>query len=144
MMSVVFAHRFYLHNQPGNRLEQNTLNQILVALNLIVCLRISEQRLNFAHSNSHNSVDQLPLASYYKFMTVNPLEQNLEMELARLESHIDDLIEFCRRLKEENNNLRTKLETYNTERATLIEKNETARTKVAGMIERLKSMEQLS
>ena len=77
-------------------------------------------------------------------MTVNPLEQNLEIELTRLESHIEDLIEFCKRLQEENKNLRTKLETYNTERINLIEKNETARTKVAGMIERLKSMEQLS
>ncbi len=77
-------------------------------------------------------------------MIAKPLEENLEKELTQLESHIEDLIEYCKQLKEENTNLRTELETYTKERANLIEKNETARTKVADMIERLKSMEQLS
>jgi uncharacterized protein (TIGR02449 family) len=51
------------------------------------------------------------------------------------------LIELCKRLEEENALLRTKVETFNAERTELIEKNETARTKVEGMIERLKSIE---
>lgn len=68
-------------------------------------------------------------------------DEKFELELDQLESRIGHLIELCKRLEEENALLRTEVETFNAERTELIEKNETARAKVEGMIERLKSVE---
>jgi cell division protein ZapB len=48
---------------------------------------------------------------------------------------------MCERLHEENRSLRSQQASLTTERAHLIEKNEQARMKVEGILQRLKSME---
>ena len=49
---------------------------------------------------------------------------------------------LCARLSEENRMLRDSQENLNAERAALLEKNETARSRIEAMISRLKAMEQ--
>ena len=58
-----------------------------------------------------------------------------------LEARINELIDACIHLKEENKTLRASQETLVNERATLIEKTEMARNRVEAMISRLKSLE---
>jgi len=64
-----------------------------------------------------------------------------ELDLRKLEGRIEDLIETCASLKEENHILRQTQEKLMSERAELIEKTEIAKTRVEAMISRLKSME---
>ncbi|MDD3449985.1 MAG: TIGR02449 family protein [Gammaproteobacteria bacterium] len=64
-----------------------------------------------------------------------------EIDLKTLEFRIHELIQMCERLREENRSLRTQQASLTTERAHLIEKNEQARMKVEGILQRLKSME---
>jgi len=59
----------------------------------------------------------------------------------RLEQQINELLELCKRLGEENNNLRAQLHHLSGERATLLEQKEQVRTQVDAMITRLRSME---
>ncbi len=63
-------------------------------------------------------------------------------DLSTLEREVDDLIQICRRLKEENSSLRARQDSLVAERADLIEKTELARSRVESMIARLKSMEE--
>ncbi len=65
-----------------------------------------------------------------------------EQELRKLEVRLDELVDSVERLKEENRSLRDQQDSMVTERASLIEKNETAKTRVEAMINRLKTMEQ--
>ena len=58
-----------------------------------------------------------------------------------LEQRVDQLVDKCARLAEENRALRQQQSHLMSERATLIEKSELARTRVESMISRLKSME---
>ncbi len=62
--------------------------------------------------------------------------------LAEIDERVDRLVELCRRLGEENRSLRHSQEQLANERATLIARNEQARTRVEAMIGRLKSLEQ--
>jgi cell division protein ZapB len=62
--------------------------------------------------------------------------------LAEISSRVDRLVEMCRRLSEENRSLRQSQEQLANERASLIARNEQARTRVEAMISRLKSLEQ--
>ncbi len=64
-----------------------------------------------------------------------------EQELKGLEIRINDLINTCEELKKENQLLKLQQDSYSTERASLIDKNEQARKKVEAIITRLKSME---
>ncbi len=64
-----------------------------------------------------------------------------EQVLKGLEIRVGELIRTCEELKKENRLLRLQQDTYTTERATLIDKNEQARKRVEAMITRLKSME---
>jgi cell division protein ZapB len=64
-----------------------------------------------------------------------------EQELRKLEVRLDELVRSIARLKDENRSLRNQQDNLVTERAGLIEKNETARTRVEAMINRLKAME---
>jgi cell division protein ZapB len=57
-------------------------------------------------------------------------------------ARIDELVELCRRLGEENRSLRQSQEQLASERAGLIARNEQARNRVEAMIGRLKSLEQ--
>jgi cell division protein ZapB len=63
-------------------------------------------------------------------------------ELDALERKVNELIELCQVLSRENRALRSRQNTWSTERAKLIEKNELAKSKVESMISRLKSLEQ--
>jgi cell division protein ZapB len=64
-----------------------------------------------------------------------------ELDLRKLEGRIEDLIETCTNLKEENQVLRQTQEKLMAERAELIEKTEIAKSRVEAMISRLRSME---
>jgi cell division protein ZapB len=62
-------------------------------------------------------------------------------ELDSLERKVNELIELVQVLSRENKALRGRQNTWSTERAKLIEKNELAKGKVESMISRLKSLE---
>ena len=64
-----------------------------------------------------------------------------EQELDILEQQVETLINSCSHLREENRILRGHQETLQQERAELLKKNSTARTRVDAMITRLKSLE---
>jgi cell division protein ZapB len=63
-------------------------------------------------------------------------------DLDTLERKVNELIELCQVLSRENRALRSRQNSWSTERAKLIEKNELAKSKVESMISRLKSLEQ--
>jgi cell division protein ZapB len=68
-------------------------------------------------------------------------ESRETLDLAALESRVDDLIRAVARLTDENQALRLQRTQLTAERAALIEKTERARTRVESMIARLKAME---
>ena len=63
------------------------------------------------------------------------------LELAALETRVDELIKTIEGLANENVALRNQQASLTAERATLIEKTEQARTRVEAMIARLKAKE---
>lgn len=65
-----------------------------------------------------------------------------KFQIDLLERQVDELIQLCRRLQEENASLRTRQEALMTERGELIEKNEQARSRVEAMLSRLRAMEE--
>lgn len=67
--------------------------------------------------------------------------KNTNEKIDHLEKQIDELLDLCKRLGDENKELRTRLGHITGERATLIELKEQARVQVEGMIMRLRSME---
>lgn len=64
-----------------------------------------------------------------------------EHELKKLEYRVNELIQTCEHLKDENRALRQQIEALRGERDALLEKNQLARGKVEAMIERLRSMD---
>ena len=62
-------------------------------------------------------------------------------ELKHLDTSIDTLLNMIQQLKQENTQLRSQQDFLQTERSKLMEKNETARTRVESIINRLKAME---
>ncbi len=69
--------------------------------------------------------------------------------LQTLETKLDQLIQECSRLGDENRRMRQEMATFKTretdwqvERSRLIEKNELAKNRVEAMISRLKSLEE--
>jgi len=62
-------------------------------------------------------------------------------EFRILETRLSEVIALCQKLKIENRSLQDQQHALVEERARLIEKNETARSKVEQMIVRLKSLE---
>ncbi|PID41692.1 MAG: TIGR02449 family protein [Proteobacteria bacterium] len=65
-----------------------------------------------------------------------------DLTLDSLSKKIDALIHYCNELKEDNAALRSQQEQWNSERATLMQKNDLARNKIEAMIGRLKALEQ--
>lgn len=63
-------------------------------------------------------------------------------DFAVLERKMEELIKLCQLLARENHALKTRQNSWSSERAQLIEKNELAKTKVEAMISRLKALEQ--
>lgn len=64
-----------------------------------------------------------------------------EQDFKGLEIRVNELITTCEELKKENNLLKLQQDSYSSERANLIDKNEQVRKRVEAMITRLKSME---
>lgn len=62
-------------------------------------------------------------------------------KINRLEGQVSELLDLCKRLGKENNDLRDQLQHLSGERATLLEQKEQARSQVEAMILRLRSME---
>ncbi|MEM7277524.1 MAG: TIGR02449 family protein [Pseudomonadota bacterium] len=67
--------------------------------------------------------------------------KTFESDLKRLESRLDELVDVCSQLKEENHSLKLRQDSLIGERATLLQKNEQVRARVEAMIGRLKAME---
>jgi cell division protein ZapB len=66
----------------------------------------------------------------------------VESELRQLEQRVDALVALTAQLKEENRALRLRQDSFSTERANLLQKNEQVRARVEAMIGRLRTMEQ--
>lgn len=81
------------------------------------------------------------LAKHTIFTMADKLKYDPSAELASLETQLQELLQICKQLKGENSSLRVQQSTLISERASLIEKNEMARSRVEAMITRLKSME---
>lgn len=62
-------------------------------------------------------------------------------DLKQLETRVDQLIEACQRLQNENNSLKSEHGNLQTERTRLLEKTRIARERVESMINRLKALE---
>jgi cell division protein ZapB len=62
-------------------------------------------------------------------------------KINRLEDQVNQLLELCKRLGDENQDLRAQLKQLGGERAKLMEHKEQARSHVEAMITRLRSME---
>ena len=62
--------------------------------------------------------------------------------LEALAQRVDELIELTTLLSRENRALKAQQQSWSTERAKLIEKNELAKSRVEAMISRLKALEQ--
>ena len=69
------------------------------------------------------------------------MTENENMDLTALEARVDELIRTVDDLKSENSALRNQQDSLVTERATLIEKTQQARTRIESMISRLRAME---
>ncbi len=65
-----------------------------------------------------------------------------EEDLNAVLDRVEKLVDLCQRLTEENRSLRQSQEQLAGERASLMARNEQARSRVEGMINRLKSLEQ--
>ncbi len=66
---------------------------------------------------------------------------NQELELNVLEQRVDELIHTCRRLRDENLSLRSSRDTLLEEKSKLAEKNKIARTRLEGIVDRLRTLE---
>ena len=62
-------------------------------------------------------------------------------DLEALEEKVDELIALSEVLVEENQVLKAKQQSWTTERAKLVEKNELAKTRVESMIARLNALD---
>ena len=59
----------------------------------------------------------------------------------KLEQQVNELLELCQRLGNDNKELRAQLQQLTSERSNLIEQKEKVRVQVESMITRLRSME---
>lgn len=65
-------------------------------------------------------------------------------DLRKLETRIDDLINACQRLRQENHSLKSEHGVLNEKHARLTEKTRIARERIESMIGRLKALERSS
>lgn len=66
---------------------------------------------------------------------------DITTKISRLESQVEELLELCQKLGDENSELRNQLQHLSKERAKLLDQKEQARSHVEAMITRLRSME---
>ncbi len=76
-----------------------------------------------------------------QFSTPTEALPAIETDLKRLESQVDELLVLVHRLREENRSLRTRQDSLAAERASLMSRNEQARTRVEAIMGRLRTME---
>lgn len=81
---------------------------------------------------------------YILKMTSEQSNHRFDIELRRLEKRLEELVVMCRQLQEENKSLRARQDSLISEKASLLHKNEQARSRVEAMIGRLRGMEQVS
>jgi cell division protein ZapB len=74
-------------------------------------------------------------------MSATSPKSAIEQEYRRLELRVAELVATLAQIKEENYSLRQRNELLVAERGGLLQKNEQVRTRVEGMIGRLKSLE---
>jgi len=60
-----------------------------------------------------------------------------------LEDKVDELIQLCNDMKKENQILRDDKHNWESERNSLVEKNQLARTRLEKVLQRLKTLEQV-
>lgn len=72
--------------------------------------------------------------------TIRPMSEDTT-KINKLELQVNELLELCERLSNENRDLRNQINQINRERAQLVEQKETVRSHVESMITRLRSME---
>ena len=65
-----------------------------------------------------------------------------ESSISRFSGKVEQLIEYCQRLEADNAKLLKSQEQLQLERSKLLQKNDLARTKIEGMIGRLRALEQ--
>lgn len=61
----------------------------------------------------------------------------------KLEKQVDELLELCQRLSNDNKELRAQIHQLSAERSNLVEQKEKVRVQVESMITRLRSMEKV-
>jgi len=61
--------------------------------------------------------------------------------ISKLEEQVNELLELCQKLGNDNTSLRTQLQQLTSERSNLMETKEKVRVQVESMITRLRSME---
>ena len=69
-------------------------------------------------------------------------QDSSEPSLERLNDKVEQLLSYCSKLEDDNQNLRSMQDDWNSERSKLMQKNDLARNKIEAMIGRLKSLEQ--
>lgn len=62
--------------------------------------------------------------------------------ISRFSDKVEQLIAYCERLEEDNARLTKSQEELQSERSKLLQKNDLAKTKIEGMIGRLRALEQ--
>jgi cell division protein ZapB len=93
------------------------------------------------NGRSRGAIDRKQEAHYIGCMTEKLETPDLGQELERLEGQVGFLLDTVDRLLKENRSLRAQQDSLATERANLLEKHDLVRTRVEGIITRLKSME---
>lgn len=66
---------------------------------------------------------------------------NTTARIEKLEEQVSELLDLCKRMGDDNVELRTQLQQLTVERSTLVEQKEKVRVQVESMITRLRSME---
>ena len=79
--------------------------------------------------------------NYYFRMTKKSKPSVIDQEVSRLEEQVDFLLATLDRLMKENRSLRSRQESLATERANMLEKHDMVRTRVDGIVSRLKALE---
>jgi len=78
---------------------------------------------------------------YIDVMISEKPTQTVDIELKKLENRVDELINVCEKLTDENRELRMQKDNLHADRNQLMQKNEQVKTRVEAMISRLRSME---
>ena len=80
------------------------------------------------------------MTDWHSRPTINTMTDTIT-RINKLEEQVGELLDLCQRLGNDNQDLRTQLQTLTSERSNLIESKEKVRVQVESMITRLRSME---